>query len=193
MLFARQPVWRLRIEMVEVDNPVVWRLVELDPRIDLEVLHEVIQAAMGWDDCHLHVFETEDGIEYGEADPEFNGRDETTATVADLLDGGRTLLYTYDFGDNWRHRVTRGSVSRAKEGLFYPNCADGAGACPPEDAGGAYRWNMVKPVVADPGHEDHHDWMEWLGLDDPAQFRPDVFDRDAANGRLRDVKKRFML
>lgn len=179
--------------MVEVDNPVVWRLVELDPRIDLEVLHEVIQAAMGWDDCHLHVFETEDGIEYGEADPEFNGRDETTATVADLLGDDQTLLYTYDFGDNWRHRITRDSVTRAKEGSLYPNCADGAGSCPVEDSGGADGWDATKTAVADPGDYEHQEYLEWLGREDPAQFRPDVFDRDAANGRLREVKKRFML
>jgi hypothetical protein len=31
-------------------------------------------------------------------------------------------------------------------------------------------------VLADPGHPEHGDRLEWLGLDSAADFQPDRFD-----------------
>jgi hypothetical protein len=47
-------VYRLRITLAGVEPPV-WRLVEV-PDCSLGRLHGVIQAAMGWEGCHLHQF-----------------------------------------------------------------------------------------------------------------------------------------
>ncbi|MFF2405959.1 hypothetical protein [Streptomyces sp. NPDC058092] len=41
---------------------------------------------------------------------------------------------------------------------------DGAGACPPEDCGGAPGYSDLKVILADPAHEEHHAMLVWLGL-----------------------------
>lgn len=49
-------------------KPVVWRRVIVPANITLNRLHRVIQAAMGWEDLHLHEFEIA-GTRYGHPDP----------------------------------------------------------------------------------------------------------------------------
>ena len=42
----------LRIELTFTD-PAIWREVEVPTAITLKMLHDIVQAAMGWNDCHL--------------------------------------------------------------------------------------------------------------------------------------------
>ena len=42
----------VRIELRHTD-PLIWREVEVPTSITLMVLHDIIQAVMGWFDCHL--------------------------------------------------------------------------------------------------------------------------------------------
>ena len=42
----------LRIELENIE-PLIWRRVAVRTAINLKTLHRVIQAAMGWLDCHL--------------------------------------------------------------------------------------------------------------------------------------------
>src|SRR5690606_16823004 len=49
--------FRIRIDLQRT-KPPVWRRVEVPGDILLPRLHEVIQAAMGWTDSHLHRFRT---------------------------------------------------------------------------------------------------------------------------------------
>jgi hypothetical protein len=44
-----------RIQLCDSD-PLIWRQDEAPTSITLNVLHEVIQAAMGWLDCYLWEF-----------------------------------------------------------------------------------------------------------------------------------------
>ena len=45
----------VRIELRDTD-PLIWREVEVPTSITLKVLHDVIQAVMGWFDHHLWEF-----------------------------------------------------------------------------------------------------------------------------------------
>jgi hypothetical protein len=47
------PVYELRIELENIE-PRIWRRVLVSGNISLGKLHQVIQAAMGWDASHLH-------------------------------------------------------------------------------------------------------------------------------------------
>src|SRR5204863_5180 len=42
----------VRIELKDSDPPI-WRVVEVPTSITLKVLHDIVQAAMGWLDYHL--------------------------------------------------------------------------------------------------------------------------------------------
>src|SRR6266540_3653023 len=137
------PVLQVRITLAEVADPAVWRRLLVPAAIRLDRLHQVIQATMGWDNYHLHVF-SDGRVNYGIPDPELAFRDERKATLHDLIprEGGRAR-YTYDFGDDWEHEILVEKLLVAEPGLRYPLCVAGEGACPPEDCGGAWGLRLV--------------------------------------------------
>lgn len=93
-------------------------------------------------------------------------------------------MYTYGFGDSWEHLITVEQLQTASAGLHYPRCVDGAGACPPEDCGGAPGYSDLKVILADPAHEEYHAMLAWLGLRSATEFAPARFAPDEANTRL---------
>jgi hypothetical protein len=178
------PVLQVRITLAEVADPAVWRRLLVPAAIRLDRLHQVIQATMGWDNYHLHVF-SDGRVNYGIPDPELAFRDERKATLHDLIprEGGRAR-YTYDFGDDWEHEILVEKLLVAEPGLRYPLCVAGEGACPPEDCGGAWGYAHLREVLADPASEEHDDLLAWLGLDKGTDFDPHRFDVEQANRAL---------
>lgn len=178
------PVLRLRVELLDVDDPTPWRRIDIAPAVTLGQLHSAIQAAMGWKNAHLHDFTTADGTRYGpEADED--SADETKTTVGEALTPGADLAYTYDFGDDWRHRVSLELETTAEADRAYPYCADGAGACPPEDCGGPPGYSHLKAALTGSAGPEQAELLDWLGLERATEFDPADFDRDLANKRLR--------
>ncbi len=53
----------LRIELEDIE-PLIWQRVAVRMSMNLKALHSVIQATMGWLDCHLWEF-TPNGRKYG--------------------------------------------------------------------------------------------------------------------------------
>jgi hypothetical protein len=176
-------VLRILVELADVDDPRVWRQLLVPASIRLDRLHSVIQDAMGWQNCHMHAF-TIDGVQYGRSGGELGFRDERNAVLGALLKPGAHFVYTYDFGDSWEHLITVEQFHTASAGLHYPCCVNGAGACPPEDCGGAPGYSDLKVVLADAAHEEHHAMLEWLGRRSATEFAPDRFATDEANTRL---------
>ncbi len=69
-------------------------------------LSEMLLAAMGWTDSHLHTFDVGEkryGMG-GDDDPE-EEIDEKGVTVLEALRDERRFTYEYDFGDGWEHDV----------------------------------------------------------------------------------------
>ena len=58
---------RLRVRLREVD-PAVVRVIDVPAACTLAELHELLQAAIGWTDSHLHEFHTCDGRRFGVPD-----------------------------------------------------------------------------------------------------------------------------
>ena len=94
------PTLQLKIELTGI-KPVIWRRVLVPETITLPKLHLVIQAAMGWMDCHLHEFEIL-GERYGEPDPDWDMGDgpisEARVKLSKALQGMISFRYIYDFG-----------------------------------------------------------------------------------------------
>jgi hypothetical protein len=178
-----EPVYRLRIELDAVDQPTVWRRVLVPASIRLDRLHLVVQAAMGWQNCHMHAFAA-GGVHYGRPSIELDFQDEAAVALNSLAQEGDRLDYTYDFGDSWEHFITVERLLEAEASLRYPSCAEGAGACPPEDCGGAPGYADLKEALADPGHPEHRELRDWLGLQPGAQFDPARFNLAQADQRL---------
>ncbi|MBA4081079.1 MAG: hypothetical protein C0496_07435, partial [Erythrobacter sp.] len=90
------------------------------------------------------------------------------------------ILYQYDFGDNWQHRLILSEVPPA-EGVKYPRCIAGSRSCPPEDVGGDIGYEAFLEVWRDPDHEDHADNRRWAGR----KFDPERFNLEATNRAIR--------
>ena len=163
---------RLRIILNDVE-PMPMRHIEVPLKIRLDRLHEVIQAAMGWTDTHLYEFRVGDAG-WGMPDPDgfYDGpMDAKKMTLEKLLDqtATRTIQYVYDFGDDWDHSIRIERVNEAAPGMTYPRLLKAAGACPPEDVGGAWGYEEFLEALADPEHEQHEDMVHWSGGDFDAE------------------------
>lgn len=180
---SRRAIHKVKIVLAG-SRPSIWRRLEVSSGITLRQLHQVVQVAFGWEDYHMWVFETSLG-RYGVADRELGIGNAGAKKLADVapVAGGR-LNYTYDFGDDWEHEIVVEAVSEAEPGVGYPRCLAGRRACPPEDCGGIWGYGYLLEILADPGHEDHEERLEWLGLESASQFDPDAFDLAGVNSAL---------
>jgi hypothetical protein len=166
-----EPVLQVRITLADVTDPPVWRRVLIPAGYTLDRVHAVIQAAMGWQNSHLHEF-TIDDREYGVSDPdgENQASDETQFRLGDVVKAGDRIGYTYDFGDGWEHEVAIEATAEAETDGVYPACTGGEGACPPEDSGGAPGFADLKSLLAGPPSPEREEIREWSGDYDPARF-----------------------
>ena len=73
-----------------------------------------------------------------------------------LIDRGvERFLYTYNFGDDWRHDIFIESVCDSQADVEYPAFVDGERRSPPEDVGGVTGFMEFLEAVLDPLHEEH--------------------------------------
>ncbi len=177
---------QLKIELSGI-KPVIWRRVLVPETIALPKLHLVIQAAMGWMDCHLHEFEIV-GERFGMPDPDWGMGDgptsEARVKLNKALKGMTSFYYIYDFGDNWRHKIKIEKVFSEDVGMALPLCVAGERACPPEDCGGEPGYYSFLEAILDPLHDDHEQMLEWFG----EEFDPNDFDEGIANFRMRSIR-----
>ncbi len=180
-------IYTLRVELIESD-PVIWRRIQIDGRARLDALHHVLQAAMGWNDAHLHEFQIND-THYCPPNPELNDLDMPTLDekkyrMNQLLTTGDAFTYLYDFGDSWQHRITVEAVKNTDERSMNSGNAwveAGDHACPPEDSGGIGQYQVfLKEFEDNPYGENTKETRVWAGLD----FDPELFDRYAANAAI---------
>lgn len=182
---APSRVYQLKITLKE-SKPPIWRRVEVADDITLARLHQIIQAAMGWTDSHLHMFSV-GRVSYGVPDPDYDEdvRDERRHRLSQLLIAPKQKVsYEYDFGDSWTHEVLLEKVLPPEPGATYPRCTAGKRACPPEDCGGVWGYADFLEAIADPEHPEHEELLEWVGGEfDPEQF--EIAEANAALGSLR--------
>lgn len=177
-------ILQFRVTLKDIDPPI-WRQIQV-PDGTLLDLHDCIQAAMGWEDAHLYLFRIADR-EYADLERAVDDDwiDADSILLSDLIpDNPRKKLrfeYLYDFGDDWYHEVLFEGVVDRERRVRYPRCIAGAGACPPEDIGGPYRYdNLIRAVEGDP--DANTEVLDWIGW-----FDPDKFSTRTANRRLRQM------
>jgi len=186
---SEKVVYQLKIAL-QGAKPPIWRRVLVPDSVTLADLHEIIQLSMGWFDCHLHQFRIGRNL-YGpsleddwDLDPPADEEDYTLHSLSGSI--APAFYYTYDFGDDWEHRITVEKTLPAAEGKPYPVLLKGKRACPPEDCGGIWGYQDFLEAYTDPAHEEHEAIREWAGPD----FAPDRFDSqeiDEINAALKQM------
>jgi pRiA4b ORF-3-like protein len=168
---AHNVIVQIKVKLLGVARPPVWRRLQLRADTRLDHLHEILQAALGWENYHMHVFSFGDE-EFGNPDPELGFSDERQVTLGELTDLGARFRYTYDFGDDCEHEITVEDLLDADPDTHYPVLVAAKGARPPEDCGGRWGYANLKEILADPDHDEHQEMLEWLGLDNASEFDP---------------------
>jgi hypothetical protein len=191
--FAARRVWQVTITIADIE-PAIWRRLLLPQDLNFAQLHEVIQAAFGWTDSHLHHFIV-GGLVVGapEFDEDgFNKRRTFNASevfLRDLLlhdlDEPR-ILYEYDFGDSWVHWIAFDSELDEEPGQTYPQVVDGRRSGPPEDAGGPFGYEEFLKAWRNPKHREHKAMRAWA----PAGFDPEAFDRDKIQKAIKSALRK---
>lgn len=168
---------RIRITLDDM-QPAIWRRVELPTSNSLKTLHLVIQAVMLFENYHLFRFDVGEasyGIPLDDDWMDPPTRDAANIRLGKLVERGvTTFIYTYDFGDDWRHSVEIEGVFPADSETDYPRFVDGERSAPPEDVGGLPRFEQFLDAVAKPRHQSRKSLLEWYGRPfDPTDISPD--------------------
>jgi hypothetical protein len=164
----------------------------------LDQVHEIVQAAFGWTNSHLHQFSSGPG-RYGpgteyylcpfqveEGDP---GVPEQDVRLDEVLTEPRDKLgYEYDFGDGWEHTIKLEAILPRSSPAPRAVCITGRRDGPPEDCGGASAYELICAATdpASPAHADAvAEFARFYGADiDPDGMRTTPFDINEVNDLL---------
>ena len=172
-------IYQLKATLIGIEPPI-WRRIHVPGTMLLCCLHDALQAVIGWTNSHLHQFEKDGKLwgvpEYDEFE-DLEIIDESRVPVSELLKTeGDSLLYRYDFGDDWRHQVVLEKILPAETVNRRPKCVGGERHGPPEDVGGAFGYERFLQVISDPAHEEYEHWVAWAG-----PFQAEEFDPEKVN------------
>ncbi len=182
-------VYQLKVTLKGI-RPPIWRRFQVTDDITLAKLHRILQAIMGWEDYHLHLFEI-GGVNYsvplpGEPDPlDFDTKNENGVKLSRLAPAEKSrFIYEYDFGDSWTHEILVEKILSPDPEVKYPVCIKGKRSAPPEDCGGVWGYEEFVEAICDPDHPEHEEYLDWVGGD----FDPEKFDLEKINRELRRTK-----
>ncbi|MCD6578893.1 plasmid pRiA4b ORF-3 family protein [bacterium] len=175
-------IYQIKIKLANI-KPPIWRKILVNSDILLPNLHKIIQTVMGWMNLHLHDFRVGKKY-YGEIDEE---------DIIDVIDYSNVhlnkvmrkvkdhIVYMYDFGDGWEHKITLEKILEPEVKKYYPVCITGKRGCPPEDCGGSGGYENLLKILKDPKHPEYEDYKEWVG----DYFFPEEFDIQTVNELLK--------
>lgn len=165
-------VLRIRVDLDQADPPI-WRRLDVRSDLTLDVVHQILQAAFGWTDSHLHRFSLGGDpfdlhsqlflCPYDADEGEDDGLPESEVRLDETLaDPGDELRYVYDYGDSWDLVLWLEEVLPAGPGTPIAACVDGDRAAPPENCGGVTDAESLAQVLDDPARFDRRDIDEAL-------------------------------
>jgi hypothetical protein len=183
-------VYQLKVTLND-SKPPIWRRILVPSDVSLDRFHMILQVAMGWTNSHLHQFISGrkmygmTGDEWG-MELDLDVEDENKYKLSDLLKEEKdSLIYEYDFGDSWEHKIILEKKLPYDKSLKVPSCIKGKRACPPEDCGGVWGYEELLEVMKNPSHPEYENMLEWLG----GEIDSEYFDREEVNKRLAKCAK----
>jgi hypothetical protein len=171
----QKDIYQLKVTLLGIE-PLIWRRLLVPADLTLAQLHKVLQVVMGWEDEHLHEFH---------ANRHRIGSERSTPLSAVLQRKGAKMIYTYDLGDFWEHRIVLEKQLLSDPEAIYPVCTGGERACPPEDCGGVPGYDNLVDAIPDPNHPDHVELSAWSSGFNPEAFSVDEVNRVFSSRRRR--------
>lgn len=179
----------LRVSLVG-SRPGIWRRVRVPVDATFAQLHHLLQMAVGWYDAHLHEFDI-DGYRVGPTHLGSESLDlsidasEDEIRLGDVLEPGTEATYTYDFGDNWEHRIKVEELQLGGSDLEHGPWAllGGKNAGPPEDCGGVWGYRDLLEARTDRNHPRWEEVQYYF----PPGFDPGHFDPTSVNRAVKAV------
>ena len=188
-------------------KPKIWRKFQVDENITVARLGYTVMAMYEMQASHLLAFEYERSLltpsgrkssrmelidRYGipndfDDDFGFDDKDATKTRLSELqLEEPYSLLVWYDFGDDWRVRVTLEEVQNNSDLLQseLPRVFDGKGFGIVEDCGGIYGLADLADAYKTKRGKEYKQYREWLGVDD---FDLAAFNIDEMNIRVKKL------
>ncbi|MFX3630336.1 MAG: plasmid pRiA4b ORF-3 family protein [Ectobacillus sp.] len=188
---------------LNTERKPVWREVMIDPGMTFAQLHHLLQMIMHWNDYHLHVFRAyslpkgrkehpsklpphirgevfyEIGNPYEGGEEQDHYYDEEAEKVSDWLTAeAPSLMYYYDFGEDWQLKIT---LERVVEETPFPYCAAAMNEAPPEDS----RWMWEAGEIEEKFSNEELAYMinaslkdHWMDLTSPKAQPPQSYIED---------------
>lgn len=180
------PEYVLKVSIMFSD-PLIWRRIQVPGDFTLAGLHDVIQAAMGWSDSHMHQFlvgkiSYEPTMKNDHPVRESKRFDECHYKLQSLEEG-MTFMFTYfyDAGEGWEHEIMLEETLPGSKERRPAQLLDGAMACPPEEVGDIHEYIQLVSDFEDPDAKDRRKLLELSGN---PYFDPADFDIEEARKRL---------
>lgn len=144
-------------------KPCVWRRLTIPTDATFYQLHQVLQESFGWMDYHMHCFTIPSkGIRISDIDDEdFRSDADENTFLFEYINTGTRLIYTYDYGDDWKHEIVVEKELELAEN--YPLILKWKGDNFAEDAGNVQGfYDMIKRAAdqMDPEHQELSDWLK---------------------------------
>ena len=173
----------LRIELAEIE-PLIWRRVAVRTSTNLQTLHKIIQAAMGWLDYHLWEFTVDDVISTASptrtmpvGDTRSNAPARPNLRNCSTAASRRLSMFT-----TW---ATTGSIESSLSALS-PLRRRGR-RCLPEDCGGVPGTYEFLDAIAGPdkgnGRKEKKEALDWYGR----PYNPDDIDEEQIRSTLKRI------
>jgi len=182
------PSYLLHIS-ITFSDPLIWRRIQVPGNFTLARLHRVIQAAMGWQDEHVHQFlvgkiSYQPTMRAGVV-REAKRLDERNYELHTLAEGMKFMFsYLYDAGDGWEHILHLEEVVPPARPLTHPILLSGENACPPESVADVHEYVRLVTGFERGEAAARNELYELSGRPD---FNPLEFDLEAAKKRVAQV------
>ncbi len=183
-------VLQIKVQL-KYSNPNIYRVFYFKSDATFLELHTAIQIIMGWESSHLFQFRKGFNERIGvpfEDDGDVHGEDgfwdvRTTKIETYLNKVKSSVIYDYDFGDDWMHDVIVEKIIEEIELPFLPYVKNGKNACPFEDCGGIPGYYTIVESMKNKKSKAYKEFKEWVDLED---FDPLYFDAEECNSFLED-------